>query len=60
VRTVENRRLGAGPHHAVWDCRDSDGRGVAPGIYFVRMVAGDFTATRKLVVLKQRDMDREL
>lgn len=35
-----------------WDGRDDEGKRVAPGVYFVRVKAGDFTATRKLIVVR--------
>jgi hypothetical protein len=33
-----------------WDGRDERSRAVGAGVYLMRMKAGDFTATRKLVV----------
>jgi hypothetical protein len=48
------RRLAAGPYEAgryfkVWDGRDDAGRAVASGIYFARIVAGDFQSTHRVV-----------
>ncbi len=37
---------------AYWDGRDTAGEKVASGIYFYTLLAGDFLAMRKLVVLK--------
>ena len=42
----------AGAHETVWDGRNDRGGAVASGIYFYKMRAGDFTDTRKLVLLK--------
>ncbi|MDD4052884.1 MAG: T9SS type A sorting domain-containing protein [candidate division Zixibacteria bacterium] len=42
----------AGEHVVNWDSRDGHGDAVASGIYFARFTAGDFTATKKLEVLK--------
>jgi hypothetical protein len=40
-------------HHSVsWSGRDDHGLEVGSGTYFVRLAAGDFQATQKLVVLK--------
>ena len=35
-----------------WDGRNDLGEGVASGIYFYTLTAGDFSATRKMVILK--------
>ena len=37
---------------AYWDGRNAQGECVASGVYFYTLVAGDFTATRKMLVLK--------
>ena len=37
---------------AHWDGRNSIGERVASGVYFYTMRAGDFSAVRKLVILK--------
>jgi murein DD-endopeptidase MepM/ murein hydrolase activator NlpD len=41
-----------GRHTAQWDGRDADGKPVASGVYFFRLVAGKQTLTRKSVLLK--------
>jgi hypothetical protein len=35
-----------------WGGRDSRGRSVASGIYFVRLDAREFSASRKMILLK--------
>jgi len=35
-----------------WNGRNEQGISVAAGIYFYRLVAGDFSATRRLLFLK--------
>ena len=37
---------------AYWDGRNSYGEPVASGVYFYTLTAGDFTATRKLLIAK--------
>ena len=56
VRTLVDRNVAPGEHHAIWDGTTDTGQRAASGVYFVRMEAaghGDaFHATRKLVLLK--------
>jgi len=52
VRTLVDEVLPARRHTAVWDGRDDAGNAVASGIYFLRMVAGDMSDVKKLVLLK--------
>ncbi|MBU8920687.1 MAG: T9SS type A sorting domain-containing protein [Bacteroidales bacterium] len=42
----------AGYRSIDWDGRSSDGSSVASGIYFYRMIAGDWIARRKMVLLR--------
>jgi len=42
----------AGPHDAVWEGRDGNGSQVASGIYFYKMVAGDYVQTRKMALMR--------
>jgi hypothetical protein len=37
---------------AYWDGRNDAGESVASGIYFYSIKAGEFTATKKLLILK--------
>ncbi len=52
VRTLVDRRLGAGVHSTEWDGRDKGGNAVAGGVYFYRLTAGNRTLTRKAVLFK--------
>ena len=52
VRTLEDRDRGAGMYQTVWDGRDNASRPVASGIYFMRMQAGDYGKSRKIVYLR--------
>jgi len=47
VTTLVDGQLGAGEHTVTWDAS-----GFASGIYFYRLTAGDFTQTRKMLLMK--------
>jgi len=52
VRTLVDEERPAGRHEAVWDGRDTDGRGVASGVYMARLVSGGVSEMRKMILLK--------
>jgi len=52
VRTVVNGRLEAGEHTAVWDGESTEGTHVASGVYLYRLQVGDYTETKKMILLK--------
>jgi len=52
VTDLHQGHLAAGRHRAIWNGTDETGRPVSSGIYFARLVAGDFTATRKMLLLR--------
>ena len=54
VRTLVDGAMEPGRHDVVWDGRDSRGLGVDAGIYFVRLVSGGQSLSRKLVVISSR------
>ena len=37
---------------AYWDGNNENGESVASGVYFYRLRAGDYTATKRMVILK--------
>jgi hypothetical protein len=51
VRTLVSQYHEAGPGSARWDGRDDHGKPVASGVYFCRMSAKNFSASRKVVLL---------
>jgi hypothetical protein len=51
VRELVARSQMPGRYQVSWDCRDAAGRGVAPGVYFCRMLAGSFQATAKMLLM---------
>jgi hypothetical protein len=52
VKTLVNEIKNRGSYKVQWDGRNDSGDPVSTGVYFYKLVAKDFTQTRKLVVLK--------
>jgi hypothetical protein len=52
VRTLVSEKQNAGYHEVVWDSRDDAGKTVVSGVYFYKLQAGKFNATRKLLLLR--------
>jgi hypothetical protein len=52
VRVLVNDEYQAGNHVATWNGQDASGTMVTSGIYFCRIKAGTYTATRKMLLLK--------
>ena len=52
VRRLTLGHQSAGTYAAHWDGRSEFGEPVASGIYFYTLTAGDFTATRKMLIQK--------
>ncbi|MFQ6091595.1 MAG: FlgD immunoglobulin-like domain containing protein, partial [bacterium] len=52
VRTLVDETTGAGYYTVTWDGRDDNGVEVASGIYFYRLRAGDYSGTRRMLLLK--------
>jgi len=52
VSTLVDKTQEAGHHEVVWESIDKTGKTVANGIYFYRIEAGDFSASKKMMLLK--------
>jgi hypothetical protein len=52
VNTLVNEDMTAGNYTVIWDGKDSGGRNVASGVYYYRMIAGKYSSTRKMIMLK--------
>jgi hypothetical protein len=52
VKTLVNGNMNAGYHRVSWNGRNSAGQKVANGVYMYRMNSGDYTATKKLLIVK--------
>jgi hypothetical protein len=54
VRTLVDARLQAGNYQTPWQAQNDTGHALPSGLYFVRLRAGAFVATRKMVHLQRR------
>lgn len=52
VRTLYDDKLPAGKHSVIFDGRDDNGSTIASGIYFYRLETGNFTQSKKMILLK--------
>ena len=52
VRNLVNEYYLAGKHQKIWDGKDNQGREASNGVYFYQMKADDYTALRKMVLIK--------
>ena len=52
IVTLADGVFEAGEHNILWDGRDNEGLEVASGIYFYCLKAGEYTETRKMMMLK--------
>ena len=50
VKTLANGQQQPGRYSVAWDGRDARGRGLANGVYFLKLSAGDYRQTEKLVL----------
>ncbi|HXF48151.1 MAG TPA: T9SS type A sorting domain-containing protein, partial [Verrucomicrobiae bacterium] len=52
VTTLVDRYEAAGPKSALWDGTDAAGNKVSSGVYFYKLKAGDYLATKKMTFVK--------
>ncbi len=56
INTLVNEKVSAGDYHVIWDRWNNDGKNVASGIYFLKMMAQtgekQFVDTQKLILMK--------
>ncbi|MFH2037429.1 MAG: T9SS type A sorting domain-containing protein [Candidatus Zixiibacteriota bacterium] len=52
VSTLVDENQSSGNHAVIWNGTDGNGEPIASGIYFYRMVAGEFTQSRKMMLIK--------
>ncbi len=51
-RLLDGAAMSAGSHRVTWNGKDDDGGAVAAGTYFYRLEAGEFSAVRKMTMVK--------
>jgi hypothetical protein len=52
IRSFANNYNRAGYFQVAWDGKDTNGTSVGSGVYFYRMTAGKFTATKKMLMVQ--------
>lgn len=52
VKTLVNEHQNTGHYNVIWNGRDSSGRSVGSGVYLYRMQAGDYSSTRKMMLME--------
>jgi flagellar hook assembly protein FlgD len=52
VRTLVEEDQAPNVYRVRWDGRSNGGSEVAGGVYFYRLIAGDFEATKKMVLIR--------
>ena len=52
VITLINKELSAGRHLVVWNGKDENNKQVPCGIYFYKIQAGEFSETKKMILMK--------
>ncbi len=52
VKTLVNGALASGKHKIIWKGKDDSGKPVSSGIYFYKIKTGNYTSTKKMILLK--------
>ena len=52
VRTLVDKEMDQGKYSIDWNGKDDGGSIVASGIYFYKFIAGDYSSTKKIVIIK--------
>jgi hypothetical protein len=52
VKTLVNDAKEAGNHSVTWKGTDNNGRSVSSGIYYYKMIAGQYSSTKKMIMMK--------
>ena len=49
---IDGISYGAGRHEVIWNGRDDSGQRVSSGTYFFRLKAGEYSETKRMVLIK--------
>ena len=52
IKTLVSEQLGIGEHNYIWNGSDDNGKKVSSGIYLYKLTSGDYSETRKALMLK--------
>jgi hypothetical protein len=52
VRTLVDSEMNAAYHEIIWNGKDDNGKQVGSGVYFYKMKAEKYTATKKMILMK--------
>ena len=52
IKTLLNTQVNEGAHQLTWNAKDEKGKAVNAGVYFLQFVTGEYTKTKKLIVVK--------
>ena len=52
IRTLHTGNMNAGRHHILFDGVNDQNQQLGSGVYFYRVVAGEFQATKKMMLVK--------
>ena len=52
VKTLVNEHKATGNYSIVWNGRDNNNQAVSSGVYFYKMLAGKYSSTRKMILMK--------
>ena len=52
IKMLANAEMQPGIHQLTWNAKDGKGNAVSEGIYILKMQTGNYSETRKLVLVK--------
>ena len=52
IKTIANSQMQAGVHQLTWNTTNENGTAVAPGMYYLKLNAGNYVETKKMALIK--------